>query len=342
MAIAKLTATIFANSLAITLAVLDYGYWALIVLTLSNKILYTVIIWVKSKWKPSVVMDLKSLKSMYKFGYKLFLLRILDVFSNNIYNVIIGKKYFAVNLGYYTRSNNFFNIFIKQSTATFGKVIFSSFSQIQDDKKKIENGYDQSFRLLSFVLFPVVALLIVTSENFVRILLTEKWIGAVPFMQLMYIEGLFLPLFALNNQSFNAIGRSDVSLKIGIIKNILVVGSVLVTIQYSISALIIGKVISSFLAFLISMYFINLKICKWNARKMNDIYVVILLSLIIFIIDMTVMNYLLKNSLLLISAQLLFGLIFYIGTMRILNLKIYNEFTSFLKVLLPNKFRFQK
>jgi teichuronic acid exporter len=249
----NLGGALISGTTGLVMALHGYEVWALVFQTLVGSFIYLTGLWITSNWIPRLVFDIESLRSLFKFGYKILLQGLTDVIFTKLYFPLIGKFYTTSQLGFYTNANRFYEVFVRQTTTSFTRVMFPAFAGIQDERKRFNSNYVRSFNLMTALMFIVSVILIISSRPFVSIALTEKWLPAVPFMQLFFIEGFLFPLLMFNQNIILAVGRSGLFLKIDIIKKGLTLLSIILLFRLGIRALIIGQVTATGLTFLISI-----------------------------------------------------------------------------------------
>ena len=308
-------------------------------MTLASGAISAVLFWITNDWRPKLIFSFQSFKSLYNFGYKLFLQDMSDVIFRNIYYPIIGKAFTATELGYYTNSNRFYEIFVRGASYAYSKVVFPAFSSIQDQKRRLFNNYLRMYKSLVFLMFPLMAILILTVKPFVAFFLTEKWLPAVPFIILMFIDGFFFPLFWLNQTLFNAIGRSDITLKIDITKKILTLGSIFITIRFGIKGLIIGWLLSSFIAFIVSSAVVTKRFQINLVNQISNIFPVILITFLCFLVGKLGLEQIINNNLLLIIAQVFTISIMYLVLSNLFRIRAYRDFFELVREYIPVKLR---
>ena len=282
----NLISSLISGTTGVTLALAGYNVWALVFQTLAGNVIYMAGLWITSGWKPSMEFNLQSFRSLFNFGYKILLQGLTDVIFTKAYFPLIGKLFSASQLGYYTNANRFYELFIRQTSNSVTRVIFPAFSSVQDQRERFNKNYTRSFNLLAAIMFPASLILIVASRPFISLALTEKWLPAVPFMQLFFLEGFVFPLLMFNQNIILSIGRSGLSLKIDIIKKSLILISIAVLFRFGIEALIIGQVTATALVFIIS----TLAVIKIQQIRWKDITIP-LLKLVIIIAVCLLANY---------------------------------------------------
>lgn len=248
----NLAGAVISGSTGLVLALRGYEVWALVFQTLSGNVIFLAGLWITSGWKPQFIFNFQSFKSLFNFGYKILLQGLTDVIFTKSYFPLIGKFFSVSQLGFYTNANRFYEIFIRQTSNSVTRVIFPAFSTIQDEKEKFNTNYVRSFNLLALVMFAGSLILIISSRPFIAIALTEKWLPAVPLMQIFFIDGFFFPLMMFNQNILYSAGRGGLALKIDIARKAVILVTLFILFRYGIKALIAGQVLSTLVALILS------------------------------------------------------------------------------------------
>ncbi|MEK5079746.1 lipopolysaccharide biosynthesis protein [Solibacillus sp. FSL W7-1436] len=249
--ISSLGAVIMSAIVGISMAIAGYGVWALVGQQIMNQLMVMFILFVTVKWRPKLHFSMTRLKKLYSFGWKLLIASLIDVMYINSRNLIIGKIFSSASLGIYNRGEQFPQLIISNINGSIQSVMLPAFSAFQDDRKRVKEMMRRAIVTSSFFIFPMMVGLAVIAEPLVRLLLTEKWLLAVPFIQIFSFSYMLYPIHTVNLQALNAIGRSDLFLKLEIIKKSIGVIILVISIQFGIYAMawgmLIGAVISSFI-----------------------------------------------------------------------------------------------
>ncbi|MBQ2884112.1 MAG: lipopolysaccharide biosynthesis protein [Alphaproteobacteria bacterium] len=232
-----------------------FGVWALVGQTLSNGFITTLLFWVLSKERFRIVFDVSSFKRLGGFGVKLMFSGLLNTAYTNLYGLFIGKKYNADDLGYYTRAEQFSIFPATILTDVVTRVAFPLLCQNQENKAELSRVYTTFIKSSCFIMFPLMIGLSVLSKPLVVLLLTEKWISISLLMSILALDCLFAPITRINLQLLQAVGRSDLFLRLEIIKKSVSIAILLITINYGLVWICIGRLIYSVFALLINMYY---------------------------------------------------------------------------------------
>ena len=202
----------------ITLAYLGLGIWALVGQQLMNSFLMCAIMWFTVKWRPQLVFSIARFKGLFSFGWKLLCSALLDTFYRNIRDLVIGKLFTPADLGFYNRGSQFPHIIIANINSSIQSVLLPSLSTVQDDKPRLKSLARRSIKTSAFLILPMMAGLAAVAKPLTLVLLGEKWLPAVPFIQICCFSFAFWPIHTTNLSAINAVGRSDVFLELEIIK----------------------------------------------------------------------------------------------------------------------------
>ncbi|HRA71914.1 MAG TPA: lipopolysaccharide biosynthesis protein [Flavobacterium sp.] len=231
-----------------------YGVWALVIQTLLGSLATSVSLWVFSNWSPSFAFSKKSFKLLFGYGSKLLIAGLYAQILNNVYNICLGKFYPTASLGYYTKAKSFADLSAGTVVSVIQQVTFPILTSVQDDRAKLVSIYSRLIRMSAFFIIPLMTLIALLAKPIVILLLTEKWVSLIPLLQWMVFARIFFPMSALNMSLLNAVGRSDLFLKVDLSKLPLTILAMVITIPLGVKAMIIGHVVTSALAFLINAY----------------------------------------------------------------------------------------
>ena len=248
---------VVAGVISITMAYTGFGVWALVAHTVLRSVVTTILFWWVSSWRPLLAFSKKSLKSLFMFGSKILVAGLMNSIFQNIYYLIIGRVFSAQSLGYFTRASQFKDMPVLTLTSVIQKVTFPVFSEIQDDNEKLISGYTRAIRLLSAVVLPLMGFIIIASEPLIEIVLGEKWLPVVPYLNVMAAYGWMHIIYVMNHQIITVKGRSDYYLQIKVIDKILIVLSILLTYKYGIMAMIYGNMVVTILSYVIGNVYFN-------------------------------------------------------------------------------------
>lgn len=294
----NLLALLISSITGISLAYQGFGVWALVGQQISSALSRTILFWCAGSWRPQLVFQLKCIKELFAFGSKLMISSLLGTVFNNIYVIIIGKIYTPTDLAFYTRSKQLPWVVMNTTSGVIQSVMFPTFSKIKNDTVRLKLCVQKVLKLLYFIISPVLIGLIVCSHPLVEVLLTEKWLPIVPYMQVLIIMYLTLPLQGINLEVFNSLGRSDIYLKLEVIKKILQVIVILITFKFGILIMIWGQVALGFVSIFINTYYAKLLFNYSALEQLRDIAGSLFNAIIMGVICYNLISYLPENNIL--------------------------------------------
>lgn len=272
--------------IGIFLALVGAGIWALMVQQIMVYLLEAVIFYATVRWIPKLYFQKGRAKELIGFGWKLTLASFIDALYKELRSVLIGKKYTPDVLGYYNRARQFPQLLVTNINGAISAVMLPVLSGYQDEKQKLKSIMRRSIKTSTFIVFPLLAGLAAIAPALVKILLTEKWMPCVPILQLLCVNMMFYPIHTANLQAINAVGRSDIYLKLEVLKKTVEV--IILAIAYavfeSVYAIVIGGIIGTVLESIINVY-PNKKLLSYSYfEQINDILPSIVLTLIMYIV----------------------------------------------------------
>ena len=216
--LSNIVAVIVSGVAGVVVALLGGGLWALVVQTLLNVTVAAIVMLFTADWIPKFVCDLKRVKIFLSFGWKLLVSALIDTFYQDIRSLVIGKKYDSGTLGFYNRGKQFPQFIINAINGAVQSVMLPAMSKEQDNKLAVKDLMRNSITLSSYIIFPIMTGLAVIANPLISLLLTDKWLPCVPYLQIYCFSLAFYPVHTCNLQAINAMGRSDIFLKLEIVK----------------------------------------------------------------------------------------------------------------------------
>lgn len=330
---ATLGGTLISAFVGIAMAYKGMGVWALVAQHLTNQVIDTVVLWCTVKWRPVLKFSLKSMKELFSYGWKLLCSSLLDTTYNNIYSLIIGKFYSSADLGHYNRGKQFPMLIIQNINSAIDSVLFPVLSEVQDDKARFKAMTRRSIVTSTFFIFPAMAGLAAVATPLVRFLLTDKWLPAVPFIQFCCIIYALLPVHTANLQAIKAAGRTDIFLKLEIIKKVVGISILVATIRYGLMIMMIGRCLGAVISSFINAY-PNKKLLGYSyLEQIKDILPSLILSLVMAgaILPITLLPI---NSLIQMILQVIIGAGIYLGAAKLFKFESFNYMSDTVKGLI--------
>jgi len=281
---------VIGSLLGIYLAVNGFGVWALVYSVLLTNFCNTFLLWITSNWRPSFSFDSEKFKMHFHFGYKMTISSLLDTVFTNLYQIVIGKLYSPVLVGYYTRANSLVMLPVGNISTVLNKVVFPLFSAVKDDTLELRKLYKKIMLMIFFIVTPLIVLMILLSKEIVIILFTEKWLPIVPIFQILCLSGLLYPLHLYNLMILQVKGKSGLFLKLEIIKKVMLVIVVFASIGFGFYGLLLGSVVSSVLALFINTFYAGLFIQYKMHEQLIDLVPTLFIAFIMASV-MYLLNY---------------------------------------------------
>lgn len=254
-AIASTIATLLSSIIGIYLVLEGYDYWALVWLLISKAIFNSLGLWLFCRWLPKFIFSFKSFKLLFSFGSKLMLAGLVATFVNNLYIALVGRYFNATQVGYFTQAINLSNYLSQFISSSLQGVTYPIMTSVKDDKKRLANIYTQLISITMLVSLPMMIGFAAVSENFVKITLGDEWLPVVPVLVTLCFARVITPISSINMNILNAVGRSDLFLKVDLFKLPLTLGALFIALPYGIHGLAWAMVCTSFVAFFINAYF---------------------------------------------------------------------------------------
>lgn len=238
----SLSAVILSGSAAVYMAYNNFGVWTLVYQSLLNSLINMLLLWIFARWHPLFVFSKSSFKELFSFGSKLLGGAILHTLYTNLYTLIIGKVFSSTDLGFYNRAFTLTQYPSTNITGIMTRVTYPIECQIQHDDEKLQEKYFTFIRQTAFIVFPLMIGLAAISEPLIKIVLTEKWMGSVPYIQIMCFAYMWDPIMRMTWDLLNVKHRSDYSLRSEIIKKLTAFSILFITIPFGIKVMCIGLI----------------------------------------------------------------------------------------------------
>lgn len=327
----SVTASLVTGITGVAMAYNGFGVWSIVWPGVAGGAVRCVMLWVSSKWRPDKVFSKRSFRELFSFGSKLLVSGLIDTLYNNIYPIIIGKKFSATDLGYYTRADGYSQLPATTITNVMQRVTFPMLCEIQNDMSRLERVYRQLLRLSAFVVFPAMVGLAALAEPLIRFMITDKWLMCVPYLQILCFSLMWYPIHAINLNLLQVKGRSDLFLKLEIIKKIIGILTIIIAVPFGIMWMCVGKVISSILCLIINTYYTGKLIRVGFIKQMGDLLPILMLSLFNGAVVLGI-SCLINNTALQVIIGLITGVVIYTTTAYILKFKELDFILETLKI----------
>ncbi|WP_320052893.1 lipopolysaccharide biosynthesis protein [uncultured Acetobacteroides sp.] len=278
---ASVIAVIISGSVGVWMAYNSYGVWSLVLQYVLNVFINSLLLWFFTKWRPSLVFSTKSFVELFSYGSRLLVSGLLDTIYRNVYTIVIGKRFAAQELGFYTRADQFAQFPSSNISGIVGRVTFPILSGIQHDDERLRIVYRKYLKLSAFVVFPLMIGLAAVARPLILLLLNSEWESVIPLLQILCFSMMWYPVHSINLNLLQVKGRSDLFLRLEIIKKIIAVLILIVTIPIGVIAMCWGIVVSSVLALVVNTYYTGKVIKLGFFIQMRDLMPLLLISIII-------------------------------------------------------------
>lgn len=311
--------TVTSAFIGILMAYNGGGVWALVVQQLSNMAVDTFILWITVKWRPKRMFSWERLKGLFSFGWKLLCSSLIDTVYTNIRSLIIGKMFSAADLAYYNQGEKFPKLIVGNINSSIDSVLLPTMSNAQDDKDRVKNMTRRAIKTSTYIMAPLMMGLAFCAEPIVKLTLTDKWLECVPYMRIFCITYMFYPIHTSNLNAVNALGRSDLFLRLEVEKKIVGIVLLLSTMWFGVKAMAYSLLVSCVLSQIINSG-PNKKLLNYGyLEQLKDILPGILLALGMGVCVYFI-GYIQMPFVLTLILQISVGGVIYVGMSRILKL----------------------
>lgn len=335
----SLIASIISGVIAIILALLKFSYWSLVIQSVSLQFVTTVLLWEYNKGFPKGKFSRESLFRLFHFGWKLSVSGLINTVYDNLYYLIIGKIFNPSAVGYYTNAQKFRDVISQSLTTSIQKVTYPTLSRLQDNKEILKSSYRRIIMYSSLIIFPIMIGLVSIAPKLFILLFGEKWITSIPIFQVLLIAGMVYPLNAINLNILQVEGRSDLFLKIELIKKI--IGLILIFLGILLRVKVIGFAVISVFVALISLFINSIytkKIVNYSLKnQFSDIIPYLLCSLIMYICSRFIGIFFTDNSYLDLVIQIIVAIVSYVSTIYFFRRNDFTYFTTIIKGVFGNE-----
>lgn len=316
----SLGANLISGGIGMLMAFKGFQVWALVAQSLTATLIGTIMIWIRSKWRPSWVFSWKSFKELFGFGYKLLFSALLDTVYGNMYSVIIGKLFAKADLAYYNRAESLRNMTTSVPTGVLQSVTFPALCAMQCNDEQLRENYRKMLRISAFVIFPLCLGVGAVSYPLINVLYTKTWIFSAALLQIIVFSGMWYPIHAINLNVLQVKGRSDLFLRLEIIKKILGVVMLCISVPFGLKAICYGGVCTSIICLFINTHYTSklLNLGLWE--QMKDLWPSLVLSLAMFA-TCKLLTTIMGDDIVSLVAGIATGVLIYVGGSALLKFK---------------------
>ena len=271
--------TLVSGLIGILMAYYGFGVWALVAQYLINTVVGTIVLFFTVQWRPRLLFSINSAKELMGFGWKLMAANFINIVYNESRGLIIGKIYTMADLAYFNRGNQFPGLIISNINTTISNVVFPAMAEVNDDISRLKTVTRRAMKITAYLVFPLMIGLMSVANSLILVLLTEKWLLVVPFLQICCIYWLFQPVQTANWQAIKALGRSDLLMNLEILKKVIGVSILLLSMNISVYAIALSNAIFAGISMIINMI-PNKKLINYSmTEQFRDLAPPLLLSI---------------------------------------------------------------
>ena len=301
-----LIGTILSAVVGITMAYTGFGVWALVAQKLTNLAVDTLVLWLTISWRPKKMFSFIRLKELVDYGWKILASTLLNTVYENLRQMVIGKVYSEADLAYYNQGEQYPSVIVKNVLTSIDSVLFPAMSSVQDDKSRVKAMTTRAIKVSTYVMAPIMVGLIVIAKPLVTIMLTEKWLPCVFFLQTFSFNYIFQTIHTANLNAIKALGRSDVFLKLEIEKKIVGLVILFVCVPIGLRAIAISLLINNVIAMMINSYpnkkLLNYSLFEQMLDVLPNIILAFCMGVVVYLVGLLPIN-----KIILIGLQIIIG-----------------------------------
>nr|WP_282554604.1 lipopolysaccharide biosynthesis protein [Providencia stuartii] len=323
----SLIAVLASTAIALLLAYQGHGPWALIGQSITFSLVNTILLNFNHKWLPSLAFSKKSFNYLFSFGSKLLLSGLIDTLYNNIYQIVIGKVFNPKQVGIFTQANTLSYIPASSLTSIIQRVTYPMLSKIQDDTNKLNSIYKITLQLSACVIFPIIMGIAIIAKPLVILILGDTWSEASVLLSILCIGYMLYPIHSINLNLLQVKARTDLFLKLELIKKLIITLILLITIPFGIKAICIGIIIQSYLALYLNTYYTKKIIGLTCYQQFQAVFPIWLITMIIFSLSWQ-LSQMANNLIMQLVMSIIITPILYIFAIRYLQPKVFKFILS--------------
>lgn len=320
---ATLGGTIGAAVIGITMAFLGFGVWALVIQSLFNSTVDTIILWITVKWRPNRYFSFKRLKVLLPFGVRMLGTTLIDTVYNKLRDLIIGKKYTAKDLAYYDKGSGWPNLIFVNIGGAVDSVMFPVMSRAQDDLQKVKSIMSRTIRVNTYVVFPMLVGLALCAEPAVSVILTQKWLPIVEYMRIFCFASACDAVHNTQMNMIRSIGRSDLFLRLNIVKKAVGIVALMVSMTISVRAIALSFLITKFFDLILNSFFVK-KLLDYPFKDQTKDYLPNLLLCLIMAVPIILVSLIPLPDVVSLITRIAVGGITYVVASKLMKYESYN------------------
>ena len=328
--------TIAAAIVGFVMAYMGYGVWALVAQTLCNTTIDTIILWISVKWRPKKVFSIQRMKVLFSYGWKMLLSSLIDTVYRESQQLLIGKIYTRSDLAQYNQGEKIPKLIVTNVNSSIDSVLFPAMSKAQNDISVVKKMTRRSIKISTYIMMPLMVGLGVCAKPLISLVLTDKWLPCLPFLRIFCFSYAFWPIHTANLNAIKALGRSDLFLKLEIIKKIVGVIALVSSMWISVMAMAYSLIITSVLGQIINSW-PNKKLLDYSyLEQLKDMLPQIGLSIFMGTIVYCI-QFIGLNAIFTLMVQIVVGAVVYILLSRLFHIDSFEYLVNTVKGLIHRK-----
>ncbi len=334
---ATLGGTLVSAVAGISLALLGFGVWALVAQKLVNLFIDTLVLWFTVKWRPKWMFSFQRFKGLFSYGWKLLVSSLIDTVFVELRQLLIGKFYTKTDLAFYNQGSHIPNVLVTNINTSIDSVLLPTMSKVQDDKNRVKQMTRRAMKTSTFIIAPMMMGVSFTADTLIPLLLTEKWLPCIPFLRIFCITFMFYPIHTANLNAIKALGRSDLFLKLEIIKKIVHLTALIATIRLGVFVMACSLLFTSVASQIINSW-PNKKLMNYSyLEQLKDILpgigIAVLMGVCVKMVEFIPISMPLIVTFII---QIVLGASIYILLSKLFKLEAYSYLLDILKSFLKN------
>lgn len=331
LSIIQMVAAIVSVIFAIVMAFKGCGIWSLVMQQLLYGLVTTMALWFTASWKPVLCFSFKSFKELFGYGAFLLLSDLLNSIYENIQGLLIGKKYTSIDMGYYTQARRLETVPTQSISYVVSQVTFPVFAKLQNDKQQLYVAVRKSLRMMNYLNFPLMILLIVVAEPLFILLFSDKWIDSVPYFQILCLSGIVNCLQSVNYQVVCAVGKSKEVFKWNVVKRLIGFVFIFIGLYWGIIGLLYGMVCSFYFTFIVNALVATPTTGYTIFQQLKDVFPILVISIISAVLSYPITELKVFNHITILFLQVIVYVICYLCISKIMKRIELNDYINIIK-----------
>lgn len=332
----SLIAAVISGVIGIWMAYNGYGIWSIVAQQISNYAINTGLLWIVARWHPKWLYSWASFREMFGFGSKLVAASLLNTIYNNIYQIVIGKVFNPDSLGHYTRAKQFADFPSTNLSNIIQRVTFPVLCEMQNDDERLRAAYIKTLRMIAFIIFPIMCGLAGMAHPLIELLLGEKWLFAATLLSIICYSFMWNPIASLNLNLLQVKGRSDLFLKLEIIKKVWGVFILVVTVPFGLLVMCYSMLLSVVVGLFINTYYIGKFLDFGFVKHIKEVLPILIICLLMSA-GLWGMQFLIINNIIYLFSSITIGILFYWAATKVIKIKEASELIAMVNQLRKKK-----